>query len=465
MTTVGVPHDRRLAEVLVAELGDAIDIVVDAEILEGYRRDQAAPGILAAGHPTALVRPRTTSEVQSAVRAAARHGIPVVPRGAGSGLSGGANAIEGSLILSTERMTSIVEVDPGGMTASVEAGVVNDALRLAAAEVDLWYAPDPASRHQCTIGGNVATNAGGLCCIKYGVTRDALLGLEVVLADGQAVSLGGRTRKNVVGYDLGSLFCGSEGTLGIVTRATVRLLPRPSRAVTLAASFDDLRGAGKAVARIVRETTPAMLELVDRTTIEAIQAWKPMGLDEGAAALLFARSDAGAAAGDEIAAIERACREAGAGLVVTTDDEAEARMILAARTLAYPALERLGSCMLDDVAVPPSALVELLDGIARVADRLDLTIGTFGHAGEGNLHPTIVFDHRDDIAVQRTRDAFSSIIALAHSLGGTATGEHGVGSLKRATMAEEVGAALPLHRAIKSALDPRGLFNPGKAIA
>ena len=280
-----------LAERLLSDLDGSGDVVLDADVLASYRADQAAPGLLPAGMPAAVVRPRTTAEVQAAVRAAARHGVPVVPRGAGTGLSGGANAIDGCLVVSLERMTDVVEIDASSLLATVQPGLVNDQLRAAAGREGLWYAPDPASHESCTIGGNVATNAGGLCCVKYGVTRDALLGLEVVLADGRAVRLGRRTRKGVAGYDLVSLLCGSEGTLGIVTEATVRLLPPPGPAATLAASFGTLGEAGAAIARIVRETTPALLELMDRTTIAAVEAMAPQGLDADVAALVFARAD------------------------------------------------------------------------------------------------------------------------------------------------------------------------------
>jgi glycolate oxidase len=456
-----VSHTRAL----VAELSRAGDVVTDPEILESYRRDHAAPGLLEAGVPDVVVRPRTTAEVQAAVRIAARRSTPIVPRGAGSGLSGGANAIDGCMILSLERMTDIVEVDAASMVATVQPGVVNAALGEAARRENLWYAPDPASYEFSTIGGNVATNAGGLCCVKYGVTRDALLGLEVVLADGRAVRLGRRTRKGVAGYDLASLFCGSEGTLGVITEATVRLLPRPGVASTLAASFTDLASAGRAIARIVRERQPSLLELMDRTTVNAVEDFKPMELDRDAAALVFARSDGGAEAGrDDVEQMARWCEEAGASLVVTSEDEAEGRMVMAARRLAFPALERKGTTLLDDVAVPIAAIPELLTGIERIADDRGVLIGTFGHAGDGNMHPTIVYDHHDEGACARARAAFLAIIELALELRGTVTGEHGVGLLKRDAFAMEAGETLALHQTIKRALDPRGIFNPGKGI-
>jgi glycolate oxidase len=441
------------------------DLVTDAEVLASYQRDQAAPALVPAGMPAAVVRPRTTAQVQHAVRTAAKHGLPVVPRGAGSGLSGGANAIDGCLIVSTELMTDTVEVDGASLLATVQPGLVNAQLRETAEREGLFYAPDPASWEFSTIGGNIATNAGGLCCVKYGVTRDALLGLELVLADGSAVRIGRRARKGVAGYDLTSLICGSEGTLGIVTEATMRLIPPPRSSATLAASFPTLGSAGAAIQKIVRNSTPSVLELMDRTTIQAVEAMAPQELDETVAALLFARSDlGGSAALREVDRMAAWCEEAGATLAITTDEEAEGRMLMAARRLAYPALERQGATLLDDVGVPLGKIPALLDGIESIAAQHGVLIGTFGHAGDGNMHPTIVFDHHDPDSILRANTAFAELVRLALSLGGTVTGEHGVGLLKRDFLAAELGEARALHHAIKRALDPHGLFNPGKGI-
>jgi glycolate oxidase len=449
---------------LLDGLSGAGDVIVDPAVIEGYRADQAAPGLLPAGVPAAVVRPTTTAQVQAAVRAAAQAGVPIVPRGAGSGLSGGANAVDGGIVLCLERMTSVVEVDAASLTATVQAGVVNQTLVDVAGEHDLWYAPDPASRDFCTIGGNVATNAGGLCCLKYGVTREALLGVEAVLADGRAVRLGRRSRKGVAGYDLVSLLCGSEGTLAVVTEATVRLQPRPGRASTLAATFPTFASAGEAIARIARGQQPSLLEVMDRRTIAAVEAFQPMDLDLDVAALVFAQSDELGAA-EHVGEMGRICEQAGASLVVTSDDPAEGRMLMAARRLAYPALERAGATLLDDVAVPLGAIPALIAGIEAIADRHDVRVATFGHAGDGNMHPTIVYDRADVEEVARARAAFTAIVALAIELGGTCTGEHGVGVLKRAFLAAELGPdVLELQQTIKQALDPHGVLNPGKAL-
>jgi glycolate dehydrogenase FAD-linked subunit len=446
-----------------AALAGAGELVTDLDVLATYRHDQAAPGLLEAGMPAAVARPTSTAEVRGAMLAAARAGVPVVPRGAGSGLSGGANAIDGCLVLSLERMTRVVDLDPAGLTATVQAGVINHALRDAAATEGLLYAPDPASFEFSTIGGNVATNAGGLCCVKYGVTRDALLALEVVCADGTAMRVGHATRKGVTGYDLAGLLCGSEGTLAVITEATVRLLPLPPAAHTLAASFSRLDAAAEAIGAICRRHRPSMLELMDRTTIGAVEALQPMELDLEAEAMVFARSDAGRVEGaEEIAAMARLCEQAGADLVLTTDEEAEGRMLMAARRLAFTALERQGTTLLDDVAVPLPAIGALLRGVELIAARAGVLVGTFGHAGDGNMHPTIVYDHADADQVARARQAFDAILALAIELGGTVTGEHGVGLLKRGAAASELAGSLALQRAIKAAFDPRGLLNPDK---
>lgn len=437
------------------------EVLTDPDLLAGFRHDHAAPGLLPAGVPLAVVRPTTTAEVQAAVRAAAEFGVPVVPRGAGSGLSGGANAIDGCLVIGLERMTTLRSLDYRALTATVEPGVINASLRSAAVDEGLLYAPDPASMAFCTLGGNVATNAGGLCCVKYGVTRDALLELEVVLADGRAVRLGRRTRKGVTGLDLAGLVCGSEGTLGVITEVTVQLIPLPPAPHTLAASFPSLAAAGQAIAAICRRHRPAMLELMDRATMAAVEALQPMDLDLEAEAMLFARSDAGPVAGaEEIAAFAARCEAASASLVATTSDRAEGELLTAARRLAYTALERSGTTLLDDVCVPVPAIGALIEGVAEIARRTELQIAVFGHAGDGNMHPTIVYGPGD---AARAQAAFDEILRLARGLGGTVSGEHGIGLLKVDAAREELGPdVLELTAGIKRAWDPQGIMNPGK---
>jgi glycolate oxidase len=444
----------------LAQLGDGVEITTDADVLEAHRRDQAARAFLDPGIPAALIRPRTVGEVRRVLRVASDHAIPVVPRGAGSGLSGGANAVDGGWIVALDRMND-VGVEPAAMLAVARPGAINDAVKSAAREHGLWYPPDPASAAFSTIGGNIATNAGGLCCIKHGITRDFVLGLEAVLPGGDVIRSGGRVRKDVVGYDLKSLLCGSEGTLAIVTEATLRLVPRSTGAATLAASFPDLTDAGRAVASIMQRFVPSLLELMDRASINAVEDLEPMDLDRDAGAMVFARADEGLPAVDAFAEL---CESHGASIAVTSDEEAEGRLLMAARRLAYPALERMGATLLDDVGVPIDRLPALLGGIAGIAAEHELTIGTFGHAGDGNMHPTIVYDRHDVDEARRAAAAFDAILALASSLGGTVSGEHGVGVLKRDAAIAQLGGTRRLHRGVKRLFDPHGILNPGKAL-
>lgn len=364
-----------------------------------------------------------------------------------------------------ERMSKVIAIDTGSLTATVQAGVLNADLKARASEHGLWYAPDPASFEFSTIGGNIATNAGGLCCTKYGVTRDARLGVELVVADGRANRIGRRTRKGVAGYDLTSLVCGSEGTLGVVTEATLRLLPRSGPTTTLAAEFAEMEAAGEVISTILRGRQPSLFELMDRSTVNAVEDFRPMGLNREAAALVFACSDVGGGLADVTWMAER-CEDAGATLVVVSEDEAEGRMMMAARRLAYTALEHLGlgTALLDDVGVPAAAIPQLLTGIEAIGRACGLTIATFGHAGDGNMHPTIVYDRHDPAERAAAMASFSNIVKLALKLEGTITGEHGVGLLKRGFLDRELGDANELNRAIKHAFDPNDLFNPGKAL-
>jgi glycolate oxidase len=443
----------------------SLRIRTDPDVLEGFRRDHAPAALSPAGVPLAVVSPQTTAEVAAVVAHAARAGVPIVSRGAGSGLSGGANALDGALTLDLSRMDRILDIDEAALTAVVQPGVINADLKAAAAKHGLWYAPDPASSQFCTIGGNVATNAGGLCCVKYGVTRDAVLGLEVVLADGSVVRLGRRTRKGVVGYDLVALLVGSEGTLGVITEITVRLIPMPPPAMTLVAGFSTVPDAGRAILKMTRSLTPSLLEIVDATTLRAIESYQRLGLDESHSALVLAQSDApGGAAAEQVAALAAVADEAGAQMTIVSSDPAEADMLLQARRVAFTALEAQGVAMLDDVGVPLHRIPDLLAGIERIATTCEVTIGTFGHAGDGNMHPTVVTPHGDTAAEARGARAFDEVVRLALDLGGTVTGEHGVGSLKLPYLERELGAGRDLHRRIRDALDPNGLFNPGRGV-
>jgi glycolate oxidase len=451
-----------LADLVGAIPGERI--VTHPETLDGLRRDQTP--LIEAGRPIAGVYPISTDEVSAVVRVAARHQVPVVPRGAGSGLAGGANAIDGSVVLSLMRMDKILEINAEDLIAVTQPGVLNANLGAAVKARGLFYAPDPSSYEISSIGGNLATNAGGLRCLKYGVTREAALALEVVLADGDVVRVGRRSVKGVAGYDLVGLFIGSEGTLGVITEATLRLRPQPPATGSLLASFQRLTDAARAVSGITAAgVLPSVLELMDRSTILAVEEWRNLGLDTTAAAILIAGSDTANFGAAELEAIEAVCRAAGASEVLRSTDALESEGLLEARRAAYPALERLGIALLEDVAVPRSAIVPLIEKIERIAEENDIRIGTFGHVGDGNLHPTLVIPRGDTTASTRAMTAGEAILRETLSLGGTLSGEHGIGLLKRDLLADELGlVGTRISRAIKGALDPLDILNPGKAL-
>jgi len=444
---------------LRAALPDGV-VVTDPAVVENYRHDWSRAA--GAGTPVAVVRPSDAEQVQVAVRWAAEHRVPVVPRGAGSGLSGGSSAVDGGIVLSLERMRA-VEIDTACRVAVVEPGAFNAEVKAAAAGHGLWYPPDPSSYEICSIGGNIATNAGGLCCVKYGVTTDYVLGLDVVLADGTLITLGGKRIKDVAGLSLLKLFVGSEGTLGVVTRAVLRLVPAQGSRATLVASFPTVADAAAAVVELGRALRPSMLELMDAASINAVEDYKPMGLDRSAGALLIAQSDAPAAARSvEVEAMEAACTGAGATEVFVTDDADEGEMFVEARRLAFPAIESRGSLLLEDVGAPIPQLPELLARIAAIAEEYDVEIPVVAHAGDGNTHPIIVFDAADPDSVARAGRAFAEVMRCAIALGGTITGEHGVGRTKKAALPDQLGPdVMALTRRVKAALDPEGILNPG----
>lgn len=449
----------------LAERLPADCLLADPDVLASYAHDEAewAP----AGQPAVVVRARTPEDVQAAVQVCLSQRIPVVTRGAGTGLSGGANALDGCVVLSTERMNRVLEINALERLAVVQPGVINDALRAECATHGLWYPPDPASSDISTIGGNVATNAGGLCCVKYGVTRDYVLGLQVVTGTGELVRVGRRTAKGVAGYDLTSLIVGSEGTLGIVTEVTVRLRPLRETEHTVAGYFSSIIDAGAAVEAVAAaRLTPSALELVDRHCLKAVDDWKNMGLSVDANVVLLGRTDAPGAAGIAEAEAMVACFEsAGATFAVRSEDPAEAEALFAARRLAYPALERLGPVLTEDVCVPKAAVPEMLARIEAIGVRHDVHIANIAHAGDGNLHPLLITAPNDADQRRRAQAAFEEIITDAIALGGTVTGEHGVGLLKRdGLVQEQEPAVLALQRAIKTALDPLAILNPGKVL-
>lgn len=446
----------RFVEALRAGVTTVID---DPGALVAYSRDQCV--LAEAGAPAAAVLATSTDDVVTTVRLAAEHGVPVVTRGAGTGLAGGANALDGCVVLVLSRMNRILDLDSVSRTARVQPGVVNGDLDRAARGHGLWYVPDPGSRDTSSIGGNLATNAGGMCCAKYGVTADHVLRLTAVIGTGELVTVGAMTRKNVAGLDLTRLLVGSEGTLGVIVEATVRLLPRPARIATVAASFPTATDAIDTVLALGDHVEFAAAELMDRTTVRAVNRLTRMGLDEDAGALLLLRLDGRDAAGDAVLCGELA-QQHGAE-VFQTADEQEGNALMEARRAAYPALEAQGVTLLDDVAVGVHRLPDLLARIEEIAVEQQVTIGTFGHAADGNLHPTVVFDAADPNETRRARSAFDGILGAALDLGGTISGEHGIGVLKRPYLGSQVGAAeQKLMRRVKAAFDPQGILNPGR---
>ncbi|MEO8907302.1 MAG: FAD-linked oxidase C-terminal domain-containing protein [Microbacteriaceae bacterium] len=416
--------------------------------------------------PIAVVNARDTADVQATLRLASAFGVSVVPRGAGTGLAGGANGSENSVVLSVAGMNRILSIVPEDELAVVQPGVINGDLNEALAEHGLWFAPDPASRAISSIGGNIATNAGGLLCAKYGVTREAVLALTVVLADGRLLHTGHRTVKGVTGYDLSALFVGSEGTLGVIVEATVRALPIPQgETVTIGAVFPDVASAARASAAITAtRLRPAVMELLDSPSLAAIEAF--VGEDVmrasvgsvGDGSYLLVQFDAGAS--DAVGAEAVRCIEQAGGRARASADPATGERLLAIRRAFHASLAAQGQVLIEDVAVPRSRLPEMFNAIEEISSRYGIAIPTVAHAGDGNLHPNFVFTGEE--VPSFVWDAASELFAAALRLGGTLTGEHGVGVLKRRWLRDELGDdSYELQRQLKAVFDPAGILNPG----
>ncbi|CAB4592535.1 unannotated protein [freshwater metagenome] len=439
-------------------LGSDTSLISDPDITASYSRDQAP--FASAAAPFAVLLARSASEISIALKYANENSIPVVTRGAGSGLSGGANSTADSLVISLEKMNQIIEIDTANQIARVQAGVINLDLDTAAKEFGLAYLPDPASRDWSSLGGNAATNAGGMCCVKYGVTGAHVRAMQVVLASGEIIELGKATKKSVTTYDLLHLFIGSEGTLGIITELTLNLEIRPAAPSTLIATFPSVTKAAAAAAALL-QYRPAMLEIVDQTTLKAVEAWHPLGF-EVAGSVLIMQLDENHSLCE--AALET-CKQFDLIDGVYSDDPADAADLIRVRKLAYPALERMGATLLDDVALPITKIAEFVERVEKLSKEVNLTIGIFGHAGDGNMHPTIVHDHGDLAAAERAQQAFGKIVEIAQSLGGTASGEHGIGSIKPGFVTKEISkTVIDLQRAVKKVFDPNSILNPGKKI-
>ena len=416
--------------------------------------------------PEAVVLPRTVEQVVECVRLASSAKIPIVTRGSGTGLSGGSIPTPGSLVVCLARMDGILDVDPRNLTLRAEAGVTTQRIDEAAARHRLFYPPDPGSMRISTIGGNVAENSGGLRGLKYGVTRDYVMALQVVLANGDVARFGSQCVKDVAGYSMKDLFIGSEGTLGIVTEVTLKLVPRPAARRTLLALYDRIEDAAGTVSAIVAAPIiPCTLEFLDRVTANCVEEYAHVGLPTDCDAVLLMETDGHpAAVVDEAQRMEAIARSHGARDVRLARDEAEAVKLASARRNAFAALaRRRPTTILEDVTVPRSELATMVTFIAKTATEFNLQIGTFGHMGDGNLHPTFLADERDTDEMGRVQRALDAIVSRTLELGGTITGEHGVGLAKKGWLKQQIGDnSLNLMRQIKRTLDPHGLLNPGK---
>lgn len=475
--TPNTPHDPqgRLA-LLEAELAPQLPpgaMTADADILQTYSADRAIQ--CEAEGAAVLVRAASTEDVQAVMRFASAHGIPVVPQGARTGISGGANAVAGCILLSVEKMAEVLEVNTAERTVTVQPGIINQQLKDHLRPYGLSYPPDPGSVNISSIGGNIATNAGGLCCVKYGVTKDYVRQLKVVLADGSLATLGPRTAKGVAGLDLRGLFIGSEGTLGIVVEATLRLVPLLAEPLTAVATFPDEATAGTCVAEFMaRGAQPSMLELLDRTTLSMLNDYGDFGLDEQAGAMLLMQSDGSgdpATAQREVEAFAEVAESVGALDVAASDDPADSEALVATRRLAHPAYEKYtaahgASELMEDVCLPRSRMPEFFARLAQLREESGIVIAVVAHAGDGNLHPAIFYARDDAEQERRAHAAFEELMQLGLDLGGTITGEHGVGSLKARWLAKELDPVNQrLHLAVKQAIDPQRILNPGKMLS
>ncbi len=457
-----LPIPERVINELRAVVG-AENALIDLEDRLAYSID----GTWVERLPQVVVLPTTAAQVGTVVVIAGREGIAITPRGSSSGLSGGALPGRGGIALSMARMRRIIEISRADQVAVVEPGVITGELQRAVEAEGLFYPPDPSSLGVSAIGGNIAENAGGARCLKYGVTGDYVMALQVVLASGAIIRVGGRTVKNVTGYNLRSLFVGSEGTLGIVTEATLRLLPKPRHTLTLAAEFMEIEDAAQAVtAMLMSGVLPVAVEIMDATTLACVEDLLRMGLPLDVGALLLVSADGNHLDGvrADLALLGQVCRDQGARAVQVAATGAESDALWRARRSIAPALARRKPNKLgEDIAVPRSRIPAMVRAIRRIAAEHDLLIPIYGHAGDGNLHPNILCNKHDSEEMARVRRAAGEIFAEAVALGGTLSGEHGIGLLKKEFLEADLGATqIAVMRAVKDALDPQGILNPGK---
>lgn len=450
---------------LIQALGKE-NVLSEREDLITYSYDATAA--VASQEPDVVVTPSTTEEIVEIVKIANRYQVPIYPRGAGTNLSGGAIPTQKGIVLTTMKMNKILELDADNLVATVQPGVIIQDLNNEALKHGLMYPPDPGTVTTATMGGSVSECSGGLRGLKYGVTKHYIMGMELVLASGDVIKWGGKTVKNVSGYDLTALFTGAEGTLGIITRLLVKLIPTPESRKSLLAVFDDLDKAGNAISAIIRnKVIPATLEIMDNVTIRTVENFTHAGLPVDAEAVLLIEVDGYKEVVErEAPLVEKVCLENGAVDIKVAKTDEERDLIWFARRNALPSLAQVKPALvLEDATVPRSNIPDIIKEIRRIAGKYNLMIGTYGHAGDGNLHPTIVIDPRDQDEVHRMEQAVSEIFKAAIDLGGTLSGEHGIGIGKIKYLPLEFGeAGVKTIRAIKEALDPNYLLNPGKMV-
>ena len=456
--------DQRIRKELIGIVGKK-HVLFEPEDLVAYSYD----GTFAEQRPDIVVQPDTTEQVSELMKVAWREEIPVVPRGMASGLAAASVPLEGGMVLDTCRMNRILEIDEVNFTTTAQAGVITQTLADTVAKKGLFYPPDPSSIKQSTLGGNAACNAGGPRCLKYGVTSDYVMGLTVVLADGRILKTGGKAIKNVTGYNLTQLFVGSEGTLGVITELVLKLIPLPKIARTAKAIFPKLVDASKCVNNILSAgITPATIELMDETTISTIEEALHLGLPLDVEAMLLIESDGmdEQVVLQEIEAIAVICRSSNARDVDVARTEAERADLWTARRSISPSLARRAPNKLgEDISVPRSAIPDAVAAIKEISRKHDIPIAIFGHAGDGNLHPNILFDKRDPAQVEKMKSAAGDIFAVSVELGGTLSGEHGVGNLKMPYLEKDIGPVfINVMTNIKQALDPKNILNPGKVV-
>ncbi len=466
LSNAGSEHEfGRVTDELVAQLGaicGADHVLTSPDELLCYGYDATKQQAM----PEAAVRPGTAREVSDVLRLADERRVPVYTRGAATGLTGGCVPVFGGIVMDTGRMNRILEIDGDNLLAVVEPGVVTGEFQAIVEERGLFYPPDPASSDYCTLGGNVAEAAGGLRCIKYGVTRDYVLALEVALPNGSLLRTGSRTLKNVTGYDLTRLFVGSEGTLGVITEITVRLIPRPEAVRTIVAQFNSAAEALVVVMETARAgIVPRALEFMDGVTLDALRDYAEFGFPEEARTVLLLECDGRAEAVDrEADVLGRICRQAGALDVTKAVTEKDRDRAWSSRRAVSPALYNINKGkMNEDICVPRTRIVEMLEFLDELSGRMGVTVACFGHAGDGNIHVNFMYDPKDPEAAERTERAVHEMFRKTIELGGTLSGEHGIGTAKKRYLPIELSdATLTLMRELKRVFDPHGILNPGK---